>query len=173
LSFLLQNAVCQLLPRKSLLQQRSRPVWSTLMGLFFSITAFAVFAFLGTFIIALDDTDTRIYDANAFANGDPRRIIVSTLEQRPMTEADYATILQTPYVQTLETNGYLTDAQYAYRDGIDYKTTHTEQVDPNTGAHYVETSFQPRQDAPFMKTVPLLAEGSFPLNSAQSIPSAC
>lgn len=150
-------------PFVSLLQQRSRPVWSTLMGLFFSITAFAVFAFLGTFIIALDDTDTRIYDANAFANGDPRRIIVSTLEQRPMTEADYATILQTPYVQTLETNGYLTDAQYAYRDGIDYKTTHTEQVNPNTGAHYVETSFQPRQDAPFMKTVPLLAEGSFPL----------
>ncbi len=154
-------------PFVSLLQQRSRPVWSTLMGLFFSITAFAVFAFLGTFIIALDDTDTRIYDADAFANGDPKRIIVSTLEQRPMTEADYETILQTPYVQALETNGYLTDAQYSYRDGIDYKTTHTEQVNPYTGEHYMETSFQPYQDSPFMKTVPMLAEGSFPLLEGQ------
>ena len=150
-------------PFVALLQQRSRPVWSTLMGVFFSITAFAVFAFLGTFIIALDDTDTRIYDSNAFANGDPLRIIVSTMEHRPLTDADYELILQTPYVQALETNGYLTDAQYSYRDGVDYKTTHTEQVDPTTGAHYMETSFQPRQDSPFMKTVPILAEGSFPL----------
>ena len=147
----------------ALLQQRSRPIWSSLMALFFSITAFAVFSFLGAFIIALDDTDTRIYDANAFANGDPLRIVVSTMAHRPLTEADYETILQTKYVVSLETNGYLTDAQYAYRDGKDYKTTHTEQVNPLTGEHYMESSFQPLTTAPFMKTVPLLAEGEVAL----------
>lgn len=154
-------------PYVAILQQQSRPIWSTLMALFFSITAFAVFAFLGAFIIALDDTDTRIYDNNAFANGDPLRIIVSTMEHRPLTDADYEVILQTPYVQALETNGYLTDAQYSYRDGVDYKTTHTEQVDPTTGTHFMEVSYRPLSTAPFMKTVPMLAEGSFPLLEGQ------
>ena len=154
-------------PYVAILQQQSRPIWSTLIALFFSITAFAVFAFLGAFIIALDDTDTRIYDNNAFANGDPLRIIVSTMEHRPLTDADYEVILQTPYVQALETNGYLTDAQYSYRDGVDYKTTHTEQVDPTTGTHFMEVSYRPLSTAPFMKTVPMLAEGSFPLLEGQ------
>ena len=150
-------------PFVALLQQRSRPVWSTLMTLFFSITAFAVFAFLGTFIIALDDTDTRIYDLNAFTNGDPQRIIISTLDKRPLTQADYETILRNPYAVSLETNGYLTDVQYSYRDGVDYKTIHTEHVNPGTGEHYMEVSFRPYRNSPFLKSIPLLAEGTFPL----------
>lgn len=150
-------------PFVAFLQQRSRPVWSALMALFFSITAFAVFAFLGAFIIALDDTDTRIYNLDAFANGDPERIIISTMEKRPLTQADYETILQIPYAVSLETNGYLTDAQYSYRNGVDYKTTHTEQVHPISGAHYMEVSYRPYITSPFMKSVPLLADGAFPL----------
>ena len=149
------------------LQQSSRPIWSTLMTLFFAITAFAVFVFLGAFIIALDDTNTRIYDAKAFANGDPLRIVVTTLDKRPLTQEDYDLILRKDYVTSLETNGYLTDVQYAYRNGKDYKTINTESVDPNTGAHYMEVSYQPYFTAPFMKTVPILSEGQFPLLEGQ------
>ena len=149
------------------LQQSSRPIWSTLMALFFAITAFAVFVFLGAFIIALDDTNTRIYDAKAFANGDPLRIVVTTMDKRPLNQEDYDLILQKNYVTALETNGYLTDVQYAYRNGKDYKTINTESVDPNTGDHYMEVSYQPYFTAPFMKTVPILSEGQFPLLEGQ------
>ena len=148
------------------LQQASRPVWSTLMTLFFTLTAFSVFAFLGAFIIALDDTDTRIYDAKAFANGSQERIIVTTLDQRPLTQEDYAAILQVPYVTRLEPNGYFTDAQYAYRDGVDYKTVHDEMVTPNL-EHYVTVSYHPNANAPFMQGIPLLAEGEFTLTEGR------
>ena len=148
------------------LQQASRPVWSGLMALFFSLTAFAVFAFLGAFIIALDDTDTRIYDADAFANGDPRRVIATTLEQRPLTQEDYQKILQVPYVTELEPNGYFTDAQYSYRDGVDYKTVHSEKVSA-TLEHYVTVSYHPAADAPFMQGIPLLPEGEFALTEGR------
>ena len=144
------------------LQQTSRPVWSTLMTLFFTLTAFSVFAFLGAFIIALDDTDTRIYDTSAFANGKQERIIVTTLDQRPLTQEDYDQILQLPYVVQLEPNGYFTDAQYAYRDGVDYKTVHSEQVTPDL-EHYVTVSYHPGTNAPFMQGIPMLPGGEFPL----------
>jgi len=149
------------------LQQTSRPIWSTLLAVFFSLTAFAVFAFLGAYIIALDDTNTRIYDPDAFANGDMERIVVTTLDQAPMTQADHEKILGVQFVTELETNGYFTDAQYSYREGVDYRVVHTEQVNPMTNEHFVITSFHPNADAPFMKSVPLLAEGTFTLTEGQ------
>ena len=148
-------------PYVAFLQQRSRPIWTALMVLFFSLTAFSVFAFLGAFIIALDNTNTRVYDQSLFANGDINRIVVTTLDQRPLTQEDYEAILNTPYVTTLEKNGYVTDVQYAYRDGTDFKTIYTEHT--TDYVTWVTTTFQPYKTAPFMKTVPMLKEGSFNL----------
>ncbi|MBO7185161.1 MAG: ABC transporter ATP-binding protein [Oscillospiraceae bacterium] len=148
-------------PYVSFLQQRSRPIWTALMTLFFSLTAFSVFAFLGAFIIALDDTNTRIYDPSIFANGDINRIVVTTLDQRPLTQEDYDAILNTPYVTTLEKNGYVTDVQYAYRDGLDYKTIYTEHA--TEYSTWVTETYQPYKTAPFMRTVPLLKDGAFNL----------
>ena len=145
------------------LQQRSRPVWSFLMVLLFSLTAFSVFAFLGTFIIAMDDTDTKIYDRSAFYNGSPTRIVLTTAEQCPLTTEDFEAILSTPYVISLEKNGYVTDMQYAYRDGIDYKTTYSEEVNEVTGLSSISFSYMPLASSPFIQTVPLLADREFPL----------
>ena len=149
------------------LQQVSRPVWSSLMAAFFSLTAFAVFAFLGAYIIALDDTDTRIYDPKAFTNGDITRIVVTTLDNDPLTQADYETILNVPFVTQLETNGYFTDAQYSYRDGVDYTTVHTEVVNPLTHEHHVTVSFHPSSNAPFMQSVPIVKDGAFALTEGR------
>ena len=149
------------------LQQTSRPVWSSLMTIFFTLTAFAVFAFLGAYIIALDDTNTRIYDPKAFTNGDRKRVVAVTLDQSPMTQEDYEKILAVEHVISLETNGYFTDAQYSYREGVDYKVVHNEQVNPLTNEHFVITSFHPNADAPFMKSVPMLADGEFTLTEGQ------
>ena len=47
------------------LQLRARPVWTFLMLLATVVSAFAVFAFLGSFFVALDDTNTRVYSTGA------------------------------------------------------------------------------------------------------------
>lgn len=138
-------------------QLSSRPVWCTLMGAFFALTTFAVFAFLGNFIMALDDTSTRIYDSSAFLNGSPERIVVTTLEGRNFTEEDYAVILSLPYVERLEPNGYVTDIQYAYRNGIDYTTVRSEAI--ADGENVLKTSYHMKSSAPFLQTVPRLPDG--------------
>lgn len=164
-------------PRKNLagfvarLQQKSRPVWTALVVLFFALTAFGVFAFLGTFIVDLDDTDTRSYDNSAFLNGNQNRIVVATLDGSPMTEADYQKLIAIPHVTMLEPNGYVTDVRYAYREGKDYQYTYTNLRydfwgNPVGEGHEWDVDGDGRNvhitvsaNAPFLKTVPILPEG--------------
>ena len=143
------------------LQLKSRPVWTALMTVFFTLTAFAVFAFLGAFIIALDDTDTRIYDSSAFLNGSKTRIVVSAQNFQPLGPEDYEKLANMEYVQAVERNGYVSDVQYSYRDGVDYTTIRTEHV---TGSwdnpvHTIKITYQPHTGAPYLQTVPVLPKG--------------
>lgn len=145
------------------IQQSGRPVWLSMMVLLFALTAFAVFAFLGTLLVNLDDTPTRIYDNSAFQNGDPRRIVISRLDGEPLTQDDFSSILDTDYVQRLEPNGYVTDVSYGYRPDIDYTEKFSEQTnyDPHSldGGTWVTSSYQLNPEAPYMQTVPQLPEG--------------
>ena len=143
------------------LQLASRPVWSSLMTAFFALTAFAVFAFLGAFIIALDDTNTRLYDPSAFQNGNPTRIVVSGSDLKPMSQDDYVLLASLKYVTSVEPNGYVTDCQYAYRKGIDYNPIYSESVSGGMfkPEYSVNTSYKFTSNAPFMQTVPVLPEG--------------
>lgn len=143
------------------LQLRSRPVWTALMILLFALTAFAVVAFMGSFIVALDDTNTRIYDPSAFINGDPKRIVVSRSDLKPMTDADYETIANLEYVARVERNGYVADAQYAYRNGVDYTTTRTEKIYSIGGNTHsvVILTYQVHSNSPFLQLVPVLPQG--------------
>lgn len=145
------------------LQTSSRPIWTALMVLFFAMTAFAVFAFLGVFIASLDDTPTRIYDDSAFLNGNTVRIAVMRGDTGKFTEDDFLTILSLPHVRSVERNGYVADAQYAYREGTDYKTSYTASSQ-TAGAdqhdvHFMQVTYQMDAGAPFIQTVPLLKEG--------------
>ena len=96
------------------LQLRSKPLWSVIMAFFCALTAFAVFAFLGTFIISLDDTSTRIYDDMAFRNGDKTRIVVTHADGSEMTEDDYTQMANIKYVEKVERYGYISDVTYNY-----------------------------------------------------------
>ena len=171
-------------PKKSLsgyvaaLQLKSRPVWAAILALFFTLTAFAVFAFLGTFIIALDDTDTRIYDDSAFLNGDRNRIVVTTVGQKPLTQTDYETILNTEFVQSLERNGYVSDVQYSYREGVDHTIVYTgyEAGNPEAPSYMVKTSVNIHKDSPYVQTVPVysgdetfLKQGALPASFYQVV----
>ncbi len=101
----------------SRLQLGGRPVWGSFVTLFFTLTAFAVFAFLGTFILSLDDADTRMYDPSAFRNGDRCRIVVQRLDGGQMTQEDYDRLLSVEYVSALDRFGLVQDINY-YIDGV-------------------------------------------------------
>ena len=141
------------------LQLKARPVWSAMVLLFFTLTAFAVFAFLGSFIVALDDTTTRIYQSDAFLNGAMDRIVAVRKDGGTFTQEDYDTILSIKYVDRLERFGYAADMLYAYREGTDYSRGYTNvnygnRLDP---LYVTVESVQIYQSAPFVQTVPLVS----------------
>ncbi len=142
------------------LQIKSRPAWSTIMLLFMVLTAFAVFAFLGSFIVALDDTSTRIYDSEAFLNGDKCRIVAVRSDGESMTQADYDTILAIPNVARLEKFGYITDLCYAYREDDDYRINVSRH---NYGSiespeYMLLDSVSVHSTEQYMQSVPLFAD---------------
>lgn len=140
------------------LQIGGRPVWSTLVMTFFALTAFAVFAFLGTFLVHLDDTSTRIYDNSAFLNGDSKRIVVQRPNREPFTQADFDALLSVEYVESLERSGYVVDVNYAYRQDVDYRVHYS--VGGLGGAEYVSKSSVELLDGmDFIRTIPVFADG--------------
>lgn len=154
------------------LQLGARPVWCCVTALLFALTAFAVFAFLGTFIVSLDDTSTRVYDDSAFYNGDPLRIVVVNRDGSPLTEKDARKLVELEYVVSLERYGYLADIGYGYIEGEHYTVKYGlgGSANPNTDNLYQTSWLQVNQGLPFMKTVPVeksaagefLTEGRLP-----------
>lgn len=139
------------------LQQRGRPVWSGFIAVFFALTAFAVFAFLGTLLMNLDDSGTKTYDKSVFRNGDPQRIVVATADGAPMTAQDLDVLANLNYVQRLEPWGYVTDSRYGYREGVDFDFVVVENA---VGADGTQTQVNRypviRANAPYLQTVPVL-----------------
>lgn len=142
----------------SRLQMRARPAWTGFMGLFFALTAFAVFAFMGTFIVSLDDTSTRIYDNSAFRNGDERRLVLKKLDNTVFSEADYEQIFQIKQIDEIQKFDAVLDVNYYYQRDIDYDYRYW--MDSGLGKDDVvfeEVIFL--ADINFVKTVPVLREG--------------
>ena len=142
------------------IQLRSRPVWCSTVLLFFILTAFAVFAFLGTYIIALDDTSTRIFESDAFVNGAMDRIVAVRIDGKKMTREDYDTILSQKYVESLERFGYVADMIYCYREGVDYKLHYAmHNYGSATDPVYKETkTVELLKSKQYIKTIPLSAQ---------------
>lgn len=141
------------------LQTKARPVWTALMLLFFSLTAFAVFAFLGSFIAALDDTGTKLYSSELFLNGADTRLVVVRQDAERMSEEDYQRILTIPWITGIERYGVLPDINYHYREGVDY----IYEIDSDGGGFDRETTYEKipvllESDA-FLQTVPVMREG--------------
>ncbi len=152
-----------LFPYIAFLQMRSRPIWSFVMLLFFILTAFSVFAFLGNLIVALDDTPTKIYDNSAFQNGDPTRIVVARLDGADFTEEDYRTLVNLRYVKSLERYGYIADINAPYREDVDYRIAYNA-VDLSDGSSLapnltVSKNILVLNEECFAKTVPVLPDG--------------
>lgn len=155
------------------LQLRSRPVWSVMMLCFFALTAFAVFAFLGTFIVALDDTSTRVYDNSAFRNGDRRRIAVVREDGTDMTQSDLEALLDLPYVVAAERYGYVRDFNYAWREDVDYRLDYLlEDIDPSPQDIIWSkvSSVIFTNTAVYVQTVPAFADESYEFLTVGRLP---
>jgi hypothetical protein len=142
------------------LQIGARPVWSSIMLLFFALTAFAVFAFLGTFIVNLDDSSTRIYDASAFRNGDPERLAVIRSDGARFTQEDFDALLAVENVERLERYGYVTDVSYYYRENVDIFYHFNSVVEGLGDVKAVKRDVTLEGSGLFLKTVPLTAENT-------------
>ena len=97
--------------------------------------------------------------------------MVTTVTQAPLTQVDYEAILNTPYVLDLERNGYVTDVQYSYREGVDYTVIYAEYTEGGRDdpIYKIKTSVQTHKDSPYLQTVPMydgddafLKEGALP-----------
>lgn len=152
----------KLSPQIALLQLRSRPVWTSLVLLFFALTAFAVFAFLGTFIVNLDDTPTRIYDNSAFRNGDQGRIVVGIADGGVFTQSDWNTLTALEYVVSLERYGYVADVQYAWQEGKDFYIDYGRDTQGDAWTETLEVMVKEvvrlYSHAPFIQTIPQLKQ---------------
>jgi len=100
---------------------RSHPVFTAIACLFLAFTSFIVFAFLGTFTIALDDSSVKIYSSEAFMNGDPHRIVVMKPDTGIFTPDELEDILDIKYVESIERRGYISDINYYYVPDKDYR----------------------------------------------------
>ena len=144
----------------SRLQMEGRPVWASLVFLFFALTAFCTFAFLGTFILSLDDTSTRIYDGSAFRNGSKTRIVVQRADGAVLTEEDYQKMLSVSQVRSLEKYGYIKDINVFYQEERDYRINRTmENLGSDMDPIYVvkENILLSKFDR-FAQTIPMMAE---------------
>lgn len=139
------------------LQIGGRPVWSSLVMTFFALTAFAVFAFLGTFLANLDDASTRIYDDSAFLNGDTNRIVVQRPNREPFTQEDFDKLLSLEYVESLERSGYVADVNYAYRQDVDYRI-HYSVGGLGTTQYVTKSSVELLDGMDFVRTIPVFAD---------------
>lgn len=142
------------------LQLGARPVWVFIMMLFFVLTAFSMFAFLGTFVVNLDDRFTRIYDNSAFYNGSDDMLVVMRMDGETLTEDDWKTILNIKYVESLERYGYISDVNYYYRENVDYFANYTADTtsDGNVTGSVTKTWLL-GEPTLYMRTVPVLLEG--------------
>lgn len=146
----------------ALLQMTARPVWTTIMLTFFTLTAFAVFAFLGTFIVNIDDTPTRLYDNSAFRNGSMTRIVAVHPDGEALSDDDLQALLALPHVNYAERFGYVTDLNYFYREGIDY-FSHYSAIGGSMLTDNTEISAQVTLEgySLFLETVPARMSGEF------------
>ncbi len=102
------------------LQISSRPVFSAVLLFIFALTAFAVFAFLGVFIVSIDKTQAFRYDKTVFPNGDRERLVVSSYDGKNLTPEDLKRLLSVKHVRSIQKNDRTVDVKYGYRLDVDY-----------------------------------------------------
>ena len=126
-----EKKTAPLFPYICYLSTKAHPIFSAVFCLLLTVTTLITFVFLGNFVIALDDTSTRIYDSKAFFCGTPERLVVMRTEGKVFSEEDFSTILGIKYVESVDRFGPVADLIYHYKEGIDHVIRQEIQTGPN------------------------------------------
>ncbi len=109
-----------LAPYVTYLTVKSRPIFSSIICFLLALTMVITFVFLGTFTVALDDTTTKIYNDKAFANGDPKRIVILHPDKSLLTNEELQEILSVSRVEKIEKWSKMADLNYYYKPDVDH-----------------------------------------------------
>jgi len=92
--------------------------------MFVLLSAVASVIFYGYFLSQLDDTKTKKINEEIFSNRDDKRIIVKKLDGKEFTSKDFDIIKGITYVEQVDKYDGANDANYFYKEGVDYKITY-------------------------------------------------
>ncbi len=176
-----KKKVKPLAPYICALTVKSRPIFTLILCLLLAVTFFISFVFVGNFIIALDDTSTRIYSSKAFFNGTPERLVIMRSDGEALTEDDYKTILSKQYVESIDRYGYANDLVYHYKENIDHEATRRVVLGPNYNEVLNPTDYTVdvfvnfvEKDYNYFKTLPctnedIMSDGHAPENTYEIV----
>ena len=88
--------------------------------------AMAAFIFMGNVLANMDDTSTRNYTNEAFANIDPCRIAIRHRDGSAITDQDIAVFKQIKNIAGVEQYGQSNDINYFCEEGVDYLTYYNQ-----------------------------------------------
>lgn len=142
------------------LLMKARPVWSLLMFLFFSMTAFAIFVFGGSFLRVKDNKEAKMYSNEAFRNGVENRLVVQRQDSAEMSLEDYQTILSVNRIKSVERFGEICEINYHAERDEDYELVIESEGDPMFGPVIYNERIILEDSGRFMQTVPVLPEGA-------------
>ena len=98
----------------------AKPKRSILLALFFLIVSIGIFSLIGTIIINMDDTTTKIYDYSAFLHKDMTRLLVQRDDLAPITEEDLNAINNLKYVVQTDKYDLVNDYNYYFEEDLYY-----------------------------------------------------
>ena len=122
------------------LNVRAQPRKTLLVTGFMLVSLMAMFVFLGSFLSEYDDSDTKIYDPTAFANGDDTRICVRNYDGSPLTSEQLKEIGDIEHVANVDKYDLVNDVTYYWREGTDYKFIYNTAYIPESDKDTVSVS---------------------------------
>lgn len=152
------------------LGRRAQPARSLLTLLVFFAVALASFVFFGTFLANMDDTPAKVYNDEAFRNGDPTRLAVRRSDGEPLTQDDLAYFYTLAHVVQADRYDAVADVNYYADEGTDYVyryNTAVLKVGAEVLATETEKSVILQNETRFIRTADCLhpanlAEGRLP-----------
>ena len=126
-----EKKALSLSPYIAYLTAKSRPIFISIVSLFLVFTTLTTFIFLGSFVMAWDDTSTKTYSGEAFLNGDPTRLVAMKNDRSGFSQNELESIAKIRYVTSVDRNSYFNDFNYYYRENVDYEIRTVSVNGPN------------------------------------------
>lgn len=106
--------------RLALFNLKAQPIGACIVALFMIFCTLAGTVFGTGFLASADDTATKIYDNEAFLNGDTRRIVVKREDGQTISKEDVERLRKVSYVEEVERFDKVADINFYSVEGKDF-----------------------------------------------------